>query len=425
VDGWNGRFLGTGGGGFAGGNLQQLRSQAALGYAVAATDTGHEGGGASFALDASGHQDWMQIRDNGYLGIHAMTVLGKALVAAYYGTEPRQAYFTGCSTGGRQGLGEAQRYPADYDGVMAGAPAVNFPKLNNAQLWGQFVMLESGNFVEPCKFSVAKSAAVAACDMDDGVRDGVIGDPRTCNFDPNVLVGTATGCGVFTDADADVIRRIWQGPRRKDGSFLWFGLQRGSDFTILNKTGGTPAQGEPFSIAMDWMKYILTQNPDWDWKGLTQAGFEQLFDRSAEEFGAVYGTDSADLAAFKAHGGKIIMWHGEADQFIYPQGTIDYFQRVQKQMGGVAPTSGFLRLFMAPGVAHCGGGAGPQPTGQLEALLDWVEQGRAPESLLAVRHDGTGATGATKPLCPYPKVASYQGAGDPGKAVNFQCSDKY
>lgn len=425
MDGWNGRFLGTGGGGFSGGNLTRLRPQAALGYAVAATDTGHEGSQATFALDATGHLDWMSIRDNAYLGIHEMTVLGKALAESYYGRQPRYAYFNGCSTGGRQGLGEVQRYPADYDGVMAGAPAVNFHKLSTAQLWGPVVMLEGGNVVEPCKFAAAQAASIAACDLIDGVRDGVIGDPRRCAYDAQALVGTPTACGVVTAADATAINRIWQGPRRKDGSFLWYGVPRGAEFSVLNKTGGAPAQILPFGIAMDWTQHILTGDPQWDWKTLSQAGFEQLFDRAVEQFGAVYGTDSPDLSAFRDRGGKVIVWHGEADQFIYPQGTIDYLQRVQKQMGGESKTAGFIRLFMAPGVAHCGGGPGSQPSGQLEALQGWVEEGRAPATLPTVRRDAAGVTTGARPLCPWPQVARYKGRGSVDDAGNFSCSASY
>ena len=383
---WNGRFLGTGGGGFSGGSPQQLRPQTSLGYVTAATDTGHEGGSGSFALDSTGRLNWMLIRDNAYLGIHEMTVLAKSLAEAYYGRQPRYSYFEGCSTGGRQGLMEIQRYPADYDGVVSGAPAINWPKFHVGQMWGQLVMLDAGNFIPPCKFAAAQAASVAACDA----KDGVIGDPRQCSFDPKELIGTsAAGCGAFTETDANVIRKIWQGPRRRDGSFLWYGLPRGADFMGVSKAG------EPFGVGMDWWKYFLTQNPQWDWKTLTFPAYEQYYDQSVEEYGAVLGTDAADLAAFRDHGGKAIVWHGQADPLIYPEGTIDYYERVERQMGGAAQTAGFIRLFMAPGVGHCRGGPGPQPAGQLDAVESWVEEGKAPDTL---------PTGAGRPLCPFPAV---------------------
>lgn len=407
---WNGRFQGVGGGGFSGGNPQSVIGPAKQGYAAGATDTGHEGGSGSFALDANSRLNWMLIRDNAYLGIHEMTATGKALVAAFYGATPRKAYFNGCSTGGRQGMMEAQRYPADYDGVVAGAPAINWTKLHIEQLWGPLVMLESKTYPAPCKFAAATAAAVAACG-----KDGVIDQPDRCPFDPKELVGKSTGaaCEPFTVEDAAVIRKIWEGPRRADGTFLWYGLTRGADFSGLSRTGGTPLTAQPSGISLDWWKYFLTQNPQWDWTTLNQALYEQMWDQSVEEFGGVIGTDNPDLTAFRDRGGKLILWHGWADQLIYPQGTIDYFKRVEERMGSAAP---FARLYLAPGVAHCRGGAGPEPTGQLEALVDWVEKGTAPGSLKAVKGE------RSRPLCPYPLTARYKGSGSLDEAASFSCA---
>jgi feruloyl esterase len=258
------------------------------------------------------------------------------------------------------------------------------------------------------------------------VTDGVIGDPRQCSFDPKELIGTsAPSCSPFTEADANVIRKIWQGPHRRDGSFLWYGLPRGADFTGVSRTGGTPLSGEPFGISMDWWRFFLSQDPQWDWKTLTPPAYEQFFDQSVEEFGAVLGTDAADLAAFRDHGGKIIVWHGQADPLIYPEGTIDYYERVERHMGGDARTANFIRLFMAPGVGHCSGGPGPQPAGQLDAVLSWVEEGRAPDTLSAVRPAAAGRSSATRPLCPFPLVAKYKGSGSADDAANFVCSVTY
>src|SRR5215470_920834 len=190
TSGWNSRFEGLGGGGFSGGNPNAVAGPVAQGYAAGSTDTGHEGGSGSFALDANGRLNWLLIRDNAYLGIHEMTITGKALVEAYYGRPAQHAYFNGCSTGGRQGLSEAQRYPADYDGILSGAPAINWTRLHVEQMWGHVVMKQLDNYVPPCKFAAAQAAAVAACDAADGVKDGVIENPRACKFDPKQLVGT-------------------------------------------------------------------------------------------------------------------------------------------------------------------------------------------------------------------------------------------
>ena len=423
TSGWNGRFEGVGGGGFSGGNPNGILGPVAQGYAAGSTDTGHEGGSGSFALDASGHLNWLLIRDNAYLGIHEMTLTAKALVAAFYGQAARHAYFNGCSTGGRQGLSEAQRYPADYNGILSGAPATNWTKLHVEQMWGQVVMKELQDFPPRCKFAAAQAAAVAACDAADGVTDGVIENPRACTFDPGKLVGTSTpDCGDFTERDAEVIRKVWQGPRRQDGTFLWYGLQRGGDFSGLTSTGGTPLTGRPMPITLDWWRYFLNQNPQWDWTVLTPALYEQYWDQSVEEFSAVLATDNPDLSAFRDHGGKIVLWHGWSDQLIYPEGTIDYYQRVQKQMGGAESTAKFARLFLAPGVGHCGGGPGPAPDGQFDAVVRWVEQGQAPATLKAVRRGQGGVVVRTRPLCQFPEVAKYKGSGSTDDAANFVCA---
>jgi feruloyl esterase len=420
---WNGRFLGTGGGGLSGGSPGGINQPPALGYASAATDTGHEGGSGSFALDSNGRLNWQLIRDNAHVGIHEMTVTGKALAQALYGVPPRYSYFNGCSTGGRQALMEAQRYPQDYDGIVAGAPAINWTRLHPQQLWGPVLMNAAGNPLPACKLEAATEAAIAACDAIDGVKDGVIEDPKSCQYDPKPLIGKSAGdCGVITEADADLIRKLWEGPRREDGSFLWYGQARGADLLALWSSRGNPLKPQPFGITLDWFRYFLAQNPQLDWTTITRAAYERFWDQSVEEYGMVIATDNADLSAFRDRGGKAILWHGWSDQLITAEGTIDYYRRVQQQMGGPDKTSQFARLFMAPGVGHCGGGAGPAPYGQLDALLLWVEDGKAPETLAAARRDQAGAITRSRPLCPYPSVAKYKGAGSTDDTSNFVCS---
>jgi feruloyl esterase len=419
---WNGRFLGNGGGGFSGGNAGSIVQPAAAGYASGATDTGHEGASGSFALDANGRLNWQLIRDNAHLGIHEMTVTGKAITQAMYGVAPRYSYFNGCSTGGRQGLMEAQRYPQDYNGIVSGAPAINWTRFSNQHLWGPVVMNATGNPVAACKLSAATAAAIAVCDGIDGVKDGVLEDPKRCSYDPKPLVGTSAGdCGAFSEADVNVIRKLWEGPRKEDGSFLWYGLPRGADLNALWTSRGTPLRPQPFSISMDWFRYFLTQDPKFDANSVTPAAFERLWDQSVEQYGMVFGTDNPDLTAFHDRGGKSIVWHGWADQLITAEGTLDYYTRVQQQMGGAKKTADFMRVFMAPGVGHCGGGAGPAPTGQLEALLAWVEEGKAPDSLLATRRDQAGVS-RSRPVCAYPLVAKYKGRGSTDDAASFECS---
>src|SRR5438876_1500695 len=419
VKGWNGRFRGNGGGGFSGGSSNSLRGPVSLGYVAGATDTGHEGGSGSFALDANGRLNWQAIRDNAYLGIHEMTVVGKALTKAFYGKASRYSYFVGGSTGGRQGLMEAQRYPDDYDGIVSACPAINWHRFLPADLWPQVVMVAAKNFLPKSKLRAATAAAVAACDTLDGVTDGVIDDPTRCAYDPKALVGTKVGDDTFTEADADVVRKIWEGPRGQDGTFLWHGLARGTDLFALAGTGGSPLTGKPFSIPLEWFQFFLLENPKWDWTTLTPAGFELLWRQSVEQYGAVIGTDDPDLARFRDRGGKRIIYHGLADQLIPADGTIDYYKRVQQQMGGPKKASQFARLFLAPGVDHGFRGAGPTPTGLADAITRWVEEGRAPESIQAELRDKSGKVIRTRPLFPFPQVAKYKGSGSTDEAANF------
>ncbi len=416
---WNGRFRGTGGGGFWGGTEMSLRSPVSRGYVTAATDTGHQGGSGSFALNANGRLNWQGIRDNAYLGIHDMTVVGKALTVAFYGKAPRYSYFVGSSTAGRQALMEAQRFPDDYDGIASGCPAVDWPRMMPGFFWPQEVMLRAHNFLPKAKLDLVTTAAVAACDGLDGVVDGVIADPSRCTYDPKELVGTRVEGGTFTEADANAVRKIWEGPRGHDGRFLWYGLARGADLSALASTGGTPLTGKPIDVALDYLQYFLVQDTHWDWTSLASGEFELLFDQSAEEFGPVLGSNDPDLAHFRDHGGKLILYHGLADQLIPVQGTVDYFQQVQQKMGGAQQTMQFARLFLVPGVDHGFIGAGPSPTGLMDALVHWVEDGKGPERLIAELPDDNGKIIRTRPLFPYPQIAVYKGVGSTDEAANF------
>lgn len=421
TENWNGRFQGTGGGGFSGGSptaapAAVLRS----GYAAAATDAGHTGGSGSFALNPDRTLNWQLIADFGYLGIHEMTVAGKELVKRFYGTGSFRSYFNGCSTGGRQGLMEAQRYPTDYDGIAAASPAVNWTKFHPAQFWGQLQMMLSGNVVGQCKLTVATQAAITACDPQDGATDGIIGDWQGCRFDARTLIGTVTDCGTVTPADADLINKIWEGPRDADGGFLWYGLERGAGLQSLNNTSG--GNQVPFGIGLDWFRYFLLQNPGWDWRTITYDQYLLLFQQSVLQYQAVIATDDPDLSAFRDAGGKVVFWHGTADPLIFFRGTVDYYQRLEAAMGGAKQTQKFARFFVAPGVGHCGGGQGAAPTDALDALVRWVERGKAPDQLTGQRTDFAGNVQISRPVCQYPEIARYKGRGNVDDARNFTCS---
>jgi feruloyl esterase len=425
VDGWNGRFQGVGGGGFLGGDPERLLDPLRAGYAAAATDAGHTGPTADFALDAGGNLDWPAIEDFGYEGIQDMTRAAKDVVRAFYGADPAHSYFNGCSTGGRQGVMEAQRFPDEYDGIVAGAPVINFPELQTGQIWGQVAMLTSGNPVAPCKFEAALAATIEACDtLGDNVRDGVIGDPLACGFDPGTLVGRATPCGPITVADVDVIRRIGEGPRRVDGGFLWYGLAPGAPFAGLNDTVEVDGrlEGKPFQYDLWWLGLFLAQDRDWDWKTLTPASFETFFDQAVRQYDDVLGAADPDLSAYERSGGKLLLWHGAADFGVPFQGTVDYYERVRATLGAER-TQQLVRLFLAPGVGHCRGGAGAQPADPLAALVDWVENGNAPTTLDGRRLAQDGTVTGTRPICPYPAVARWNGQGNPDDAATYTCAD--
>ena len=260
---------------------------------------------------------------------------------------------------------------------------------------------------------------VSLVQLESWLYDGVINDPSRCTWDPQALVGTMVGDSTFTAADAEVVRKIWAGARGHDGRFLWHGMMRGADLSAHAGSEGSPLQGKPFGIAVDWVRYFLLQNPSWDWTTLTFGGFELLYDQSTEQYGNVIGSDDPDLTRFRDHGGKVIISHGLADQLIPPAGTVEYYRRVQQQMGGPQRTAEFARLFLVPGVNHGFQGAGPSPIGTMDAIIRWVEEGKAPDRLPAELRDRSGKVIRTRPLFPYPQVATYQGSGSTDDAANF------
>ena len=444
VSGWNGRFQGVGGSGYTAGDPNNLAGPVDGGYSAASTDGGHTGSpvDGSFALDSKGRLIWPAIQDFAYRAVHDLALVGKAVTAAYYGSQPSFSYWNGCSTGGRQGLAEAQRYPSDFNGILAGAPAINWQRYVPASLWPELAMLHAGDFLPQCKFSAFRGAAIKACDtLGDGVVDGVIGDPLACHFNPNSLVGTSTPCGTITAQDAAVVAKIMEGARTTSGAFLWSGLlwgaQYGGDWLtgsffpfagIANTiTSGGTTVGSPFPLTLEHLGTWVQQNPPvpagtFDWTTLTADQFDQLFQQSVEMYGDVIGTDNPDLSGFKKAGGRLIIWHGLADQLIFPQGSINYYTRVQRLMGDSNKTTNFARLFLAPGVAHCGFGPGAQPANPLNQLVTWVESGQAPSSLNGVTVDpSTGAVTGTRPICMYPNLAVYQGSGPTTQASSFAC----
>src|SRR5687767_11629524 len=413
AQGWNGKFLGVGNGGWAGNiSYPAMADALARGYAVASTDTGHTGNGgdASFAL---GHRE--KLIDFGYRAVHEMTAAAKAFVKAFYDNAPRLSYWNGCSTGGKQGLTEAQRFPADYEAILAGAPANNWTRLMTGLLWaGRATLGDPASRIPPEKFAVLNRAALNACDAQDGVTDGVRENPRGCRFDPQVVAcKESDGAGCLTTAQVEAARKIY-GPATnpRTGEALYPGLPPGSELGWGPAAGG-PA---PFPIPDSHFKYVVFEDPKWDFRTFD---FDRDFARAEKIDGGTLTAVNPDLSAFAKRGGKLLMFHGWNDQLITAQNSVDYYESVRSTLGA-ARTDATVRLFMAPGMMHCSGGPGPNQVDWITALEQWVEKGVAPTRIVASR-SANGVGDRTRPLCAYPQVARYSGKGSTDEAANFSC----
>ena len=420
---WNGRLQSEGGGGYAG-SVGIPTGSINGGYVGVQTDTGHVGGSGSFGMLTpvpNGAPDVQLQTDFAYRSEHEMAVIGKQLAQVFYGQLPQYSYWNGCSTGGRQGMRMAQDFPADYNGIVAGAPAFHWDRFQAYQIWPAMAMrLENGGPVSAAKQNLATNAAVATCDPMDGVTDGVIRDPRACTYNPVTDASitrascTAADNTCLTPTEASAIQKIWGGARTASGKLLWPGLERGASLSGLAGTN-------PFSIAVAQPQFWVYFDPSWDWKTLTYSNYEAFFKDTMRQVNPMMASENPDLSAFRNNGGKIVMWQGWADQLIMPQGSTMYYDAVTNFMGGgYAQTQQFFRHFMAPGVGHCGGGTGPQPQNLLQSVVDWVENGIAPDRITASKSI-TGGT-QTRPLCPYPTVAKYTGSGSTDDASNFVCA---
>lgn len=436
AENWNGRFLGTGGAGFSAGNLGgygfDSAGPVAEGYSTAWTDAGHDLEGVSasaWALSAQGEVNDALLLNFASRSIHETALIGKAITEQFYGRKPIYSYWSGCSTAGRQGYMEAQKYPKDYDGILATCAAINWPKLATAAYWPQLVMNQEQTFPTQCEFDLVFESIMKQCDSLDGLEDGVIDDPMQCEFDPHSLVGTTISCPTenitITTATAIVIQRILEGPRDIDGNPLGFGLLPGTSFEGLARTITGPhgdTIGAPFPVASSWIQSFLKKDNEFDMDTVSYAENAELLKQSAEEYNEIIGTNNPDLSAFHAAGGKMISWQGLADSLVFAQNAIDYRQMVEEAMGGAANVNEFYRLFLVPGGGHCMTATGVTPIASdiLKALVAWVENGEAPDTL-AARTTGADGIERTRDICPYPFVARYNGDGDAASADSFSC----
>lgn len=416
---WNGKLLGVGGGGFAGDvTLQAATAGLARGYAVVQNDLGHPSADAldpSFALDASGARNVEGIVDFGHRATHLATVVGKDVAAKLYGRAPRYAYFQGCSTGGRQGLAEVQRYPDDYDGVIAGAPVYTPLVYSNAILRVQAFHSKPESNLLPAQVLLIQKAVLAACDTLDGVADGILTDPRACSWDPGELeCKAAASAECLTHAQVETVRRVYAGVKTKDGKYAAMPIMRGGESDWVARMVGTPEapNGVNARLGAPFMSYIVKADARYD-----LFTFDPERDMAALA-GGIAGAEvhqqNPAIGPFVARGGKLLLWHGFNDPGPSPVSTIEYFEAVQRAVPAARES---VRLFLAPGVLHCRGGAGPDRFDALTALESWVERGTAPATLLATKAGST----LSRPLCPYPQLPRYKGTGDPGDAANFEC----
>lgn len=433
---WNSKFEQVGNGGFAGTIPLAAMAEALLqGYATAGTDDGHVGGtDVSWAI---GHPE--KVIDFGYRAVHETSVQAKAIIREFYGKDLAQSYFVGCSDGGREALMEAQRFPDDFHGIIAGSPANFWTHLNMKGLWDERALLdEPASYIPPSKLPALQNAALAACDALDGVRDGLIQNPRLCHFDPAVIQCKGADAADCLTAPQVVAANKIYGPAKnpRTGAQIAPGFSPGTEAVPANwRTwivgGGAGQLAVGTFFANSFFADMVFENPKWDFHTFD---FDRDVKLADDKLASVLNSTDPNLGPFQARGGKLIQYHGWGDAAIPPQGSIDYFESVQSAMG---TTKGFYRLFMVPGMSHCRGGAGANAFGNgvaapqadaahdvVIALDQWVVDDIAPDQIIATGFvDDNPAKGVamTRPLCPHPQEAHYKGTGDTNSAASFTC----
>jgi len=419
AEAWNGKFQGVGNGAFEGA-IAYAAMAAALGrgYATASTDTGHTGGDLKFG---EGHPE--KIVDWAYRSIHLMTEAAKVIVRNHAGRFPDRSYFSGCATGGHQALSEAQRYPGDYDGIVAGAPAADRTNEILYYLWAWMATHtdEGVSVVPAAKLPLITKAAVAACDAVDGVTDGVIDDPRRCRFEPaTLLCRGADEASCLTRPQLEAVKKVYGGLRSpRTGALIFPGWPLGSE--AYGEGAGAGWRGSVLDLReprrVDFFRYFVFNDPNWNWRTID-------WDRDVAYTNAKMGFINAttpDMSAFKARGGKLLMYTGWVDPILPAEDVLHYYDAVVKRSGGLGKTAEFFRLFMAPGMGHCNGGPGPNVLDSIGPLERWVEQGAAPERIVA-SHATKAIIDRTRPLCVHPLVARWKGIGSTDDAANFVCA---
>ena len=438
--GWNGKFMGQGNGGFAGSiGYHGLAVAVLSGFASGGTDTGHTGSATESGW-ALGHPE--KVIDFGYRAVHLMTELSKTVVEKFYAGAAQHTYFSSCSDGGREALMEAQRFPEDYDGILAGAPAFNWTSLlSRAAVMSQLLLGKPESYLPAAKVPAINQAVLAACHKNE--TGPFLADLRSCHFSPDALLckgAETTAC--LTPAQAASVKAIYAASNLPDGTLVYHGLLPGGELGSNGWQGWISGEsresGGGSVYALGYFRNLVYSDPNWQLES-----FELGRDLKAaeERTGQALDAVNPDLRAFKARGGKLILYHGWNDPAISPLATIDYVKSVEQTVGR-AQTESFVRLFLVPGMQHCGGGPGPADFGQwgpsFDPALDnaanditfaleaWVEKGKAPEQVIARgSFEEAGAKVVfAQPICAYPKAAVYKGSGDRKDAASYVCAGK-
>jgi len=451
---WNGKYLQSGNGGFAGTvPYTGLSFAIQRGYAAAGTDDGHADPVGTDASWGMGHPQ--KIIDYGYRALKETTDKAKVVITAYAGNGPQFSYFAGCSDGGREALMESQRYPDDFDGIVVGDPANNTIPLLTQFIWdAQALLAPAASYIPPAKLPAITNAALAACDASDGVQDGVIGQPRHCHFNPNQLLCTAgDNDSCLTGPQLAALTTIYYGPHNSAGQLINPGFLPGAEAYAggwsLWITGPGPnadsiTQAAQYQFGINFFRYFVFNDPNWD---LQTFNFDTDVDKAlatpiaGQALADVMQSVDPDLSAFRAHNGKLIQYHGTTDAALPPGDSVEYhrsvlsFFGIYDQKNTKNEVGNFYRLFLVPGMQHCSGGPGANTFGQgvpladsnhdvIKALEAWVEQGKAPDQIIATKYtndDPTQSALFSRPLCPYPSVARWNGTGDASDAANWSC----
>ncbi|GKZ73371.1 hypothetical protein AnigIFM60653_002008 [Aspergillus niger] len=431
---WNGRFQALGGGGYSVDlGSTYLTYAVAMGFASASTDGGlpsRNGKGSmptdlSWALSGEKNVNWQLLENYASKATNDMAIIGQQITKTYYQKAANYSYFTGCSGGGRQGLLMAQKFPNVFDGILAVSPAINMQAFIPAGQWASLVMKETGVFLSPCEIKAFTQEAVKLCDHLDGVEDGIISYPDSCHVKASDFVGKTYTCeGVqkaFTASSAQVIEAAWSGSRSVSERYGWYGVNKDASidtsYVSTECSANKTCNSSGSDLFVGWLRYLVAKNPSFSSSSMTRNEFIEALHTSIADYTSILGTNDPDLSNFKANGGKIITWHGLADEVIPPNGTVAYYDEVLK----IDPKAhDFYRFFEAPGLGHCYGGLGPYPNGAMSQLIEWVEKDHAP----SVLHATKGNNNTERVLCPYPLQQKFIG-GDPRNATSFTCAKRY